>query len=107
MPNPFLSTMWGNGSRDPFGSAQGFMGKFRNFMQNPAQTMTQNKLNLPDGWMQNPNGAIQQLMNDGRMTQEQYNALSQMAGRIQQMPQWQQMMGNGQQNSQGNSNGAR
>lgn len=85
--------------RDPFGSMQGFMGQFRGFMQNPMQYIMQKRLNLPQGInpMQNPQAAIQQLLNSGQMTQTQYNQLQQMAGQIQQNPQFaqfaQQMMG--------------
>lgn len=78
--------------RDPFGSMQGFMGQFQNFMGNPMQYMMQKKLNLPQGInpMQNPQAAIQHLMNNGMMSQQQYNQLQQMAGQIQQNPQFEQ-----------------
>lgn len=82
---------------DPFGSMQGFMGKFQGFMQNPAQFLMQNKLNLPQNInpMQNPNEAIQYLMNNGQLNQQQYNQLQQMAQQIQQNPQFQQFMNGG------------
>lgn len=94
---------------DPFGSMQNFMGQFQNFARNPLQFMASRKLNLPQNWMQNPQGAIQQLMNNGQMSQSQYNQLQQMASQIMNQPQWQQMMGgqNGQQNGQGNSSSTR
>lgn len=82
MPNPMM--------RDPFGSLQGFMGQFQGFMRNPMQYMVQRKLNLPNDWMQNPQGAIQQLMNEGKLSQQDYNQLQSYASRIQQMPQFQQ-----------------
>lgn len=75
---------------DPFGSMQGFMGQFQNFLRNPMQTMMQRRLNLPQNWMQDPRGAVQSLMNSGQLSQEQFNQLQQMAGRIQQMPQFRQ-----------------
>lgn len=78
---------------DPFGSMQGFMSQFNGFLQNPMQFMVQKKLNLPQNWMQNPQGAIQQLMNSGAMSQSQYNQLRQMAGQIMNNPQFSQMMG--------------
>lgn len=84
--------------KDPFGSMQNMMGQFRGFMQNPMQYMMQNKLNLPQNInpMQNPQAAIQYLMNNGQMTQQQYNQLQQMAQQIQQNPQFmQQFMGGG------------
>jgi hypothetical protein len=43
---------------DPFGSLKNMMGKFRGFMQNPAQFMLQNKLNIPQQYMNNPNDAL-------------------------------------------------
>lgn len=84
---------------DPFGSMQGFMNQFRSMMQNPMQYMIQKKLNLPQNWMQNPQAAVQQLMNSGAMSQDQFNQLQQMATRIQQDPMFSQMMG-GQQGQQ-------
>lgn len=88
---------------DPFGSMQGFMNQFRGFMQNPMQMMMQKKLNLPANWMQDPRGAVQQLMNSGAMSQSQFNQLQQISGQIMQMPQFQQFTqqmqgGQGQQN---------
>lgn len=80
--------------RDPFGSMQGFLGQFRGFMQNPMQFMMQKKLNLPQNMnpMQNPQAAIQHLMNNGQLTQEQYNQVQQVARQIQNNPQFQQFM---------------
>lgn len=75
---------------DPFGSTQGFMNQFRSFMQNPMQMMMQKKLNLPANWMQDPRGAVQQLMNSGAMSQQQFNALQQAAGQIMNQPQFRQ-----------------
>lgn len=84
--------------KDPFGSMQGFFGQLQGFMQNPMQFLMQNKLNLPNNInpMQDPQGAIQYLMNNGMMSQEQYNQLQQMAKQIQNNPQFQQMMNGGQ-----------
>ena len=84
---------------DPFGSLQNFMGQFRGFMNNPMQFMASRKMNLPQNWMQDPNGAIQSLMNSGAMSQSQYNQLNQMARSLMQQPQFQQMTGG--QNSNG------
>ena len=75
---------------DPFGSMQGFIGQFGGFIRNPVQFMLQRKLNLPGNInpMQNPEQAIQYLMNNGQMTQEQYNQLQQTAMRIRSNPQF-------------------
>ena len=78
---------------DPFGSLQNFIGQFRGFMNNPMQFMASRKMNLPQNWMQDPNGAIQSLMNSGQLSQQQYNRLNQMAGQIMNQPQFQQWMG--------------
>lgn len=82
---------------DPFGSFSGMMGQMRNFMANPMQYMMQRRLNLPGNInpMQNPNAAIQYLMNNGQMSQQQYNQLQQMAQAVQQNPQFQQFMQGG------------
>lgn len=84
-----------NMPHDPFGSMQGFMGQFQGFMQNPMQYMMSKKLNLPENInpMQDPQGAIQYLMNNGQMNQQMYNQLQQMAGQIKQNPQFMQMFG--------------
>lgn len=76
---------------DPFGSMQGFVGQFQNFMNNPGQMMQQ-KLNLTQDALSDPNKAIQQLMDSGRMSQAQYNCLSQMANRIQNNPAFRNLM---------------
>lgn len=85
--------------KDPFGSMQGFMSQFQGMMQDPMQYFMQKKLNLPQNInpMQNPQAAIQHLMNNGQMSQQQYNQLQQMAGQLMQQPQFQQFMGQGQQ----------
>ena len=61
------------GIPDPFGSMQAMMGQLRQFMGNPMQFMTRNRLNLPGNIdvMRDPNAAIQHLMNNGQMTQQQ------------------------------------
>lgn len=75
---------------DPFGSMQGFIGQFQGFMRNPMQFLLQKRLNLPQNInpMQNPNQAIQYLMNNRVMSQEQYNQLQQLASQIQNNPQF-------------------
>lgn len=75
---------------DPFGSMQGFIGQFQGFMRNPMQFLLQRRLNLPQyiNPMQNPGQAIQYLMNNRVMSQEQYNQLQQMASQIQNNPQF-------------------
>ena len=67
-----------------------FFKSFRGFMGNPMQMMS--GMNIPKNMMNNPNEVIQYLMNSGRMNQSQYNQLKQMAGQIQNNPQFQQSM---------------
>lgn len=55
------------------------MGQFRAFQQNPMAFLAQRRLNIPPNLMNDPNAAIQHLLNSGQMTQEQYNQLRQMA----------------------------
>lgn len=77
---------------DPFGSIQGMLGQFRGFMQNPMQFMIQRKLNIPQEYMNDPNEAIQYLMNSGKLTQEQYNWAVQQAKQIENNPQFAQFL---------------
>lgn len=80
---------------DPFGSMQAMMQQFQSFMGNPMQFMMRNKLNLPGNInpMQDPNAAIQHLMNNGQMSQQQYNVLQQASKQIMNNPQFMQMIG--------------
>ena len=74
-------------TRDPFGSMGGFLNQFSQFMRNPMQMISQRIPGIPQG-MNDPNQIIQSLMNSGRMSQEQYNQLSQVARQIQNNPQF-------------------
>ena len=53
--------------------------QFRTFMQNPMQYMIQRRMNIPQQYMNDPRGAVQYLIQNGQMTNEQFNYLSQMA----------------------------
>lgn len=63
------------------------MQAFMKFAQNPAQALGVS----PDA-LKNPGQIIQQLMNNGRITQEQYNQAAAQARQLQQNPQFMQMM---------------
>lgn len=78
---------------DPFGSMQNFMGQFRQFANNPMQFMTQRKLNIPQQYQNNPQEAIQYLMNNGSVTQEQYNWANRQAQMIQNSPMFKRFVG--------------
>lgn len=81
---------------DPFGSMGNMVNQFRSFMANPMQMLSQRLPGIPQG-MNDPNQIIQQLMNSGRMSQEQYNFYNQMAQQISGNSQFNQMMCGGNQ----------
>lgn len=61
---------------------KGFMAKFNAFKQNPMQFLMQNNLNIPQQFANDPQGAVQHMLNSGQMSQEQLNRLTQMAQRM-------------------------
>ena len=83
--------------RDPFGSMQVMMQQFQQFRQNPMQFMMQRNMNIPQQFQNDPQGAIQYLMNSGRITQDQYNTANRMARQIQNNPMFRQLMNGGNQ----------
>lgn len=54
---------------------KGTMGQFNSFMQNPLQYLAQRKINIPQEYMNDPHGAVEYLLNNGQMSQEQLNSL--------------------------------
>lgn len=52
------------------------------------------QLNIPAEFQNNPDGAIQYLMNTGRITQAQYNQARSMAVNMQNNPMFQNLMNN-------------
>ena len=76
---------------DPFGSMGGFLNQFKGFVQNPVQFLLQRRLNISQEALNNPQAAVQQLMNSGQMSQTQFNQLRQMASQIANNPQFVQM----------------
>lgn len=62
---------------------------FQNFQQNPGAFLS--RLNIPAQYQGNPSGAIQYLMDSGRITQQQYNQAKQMAGQLQNNPMFAQL----------------
>lgn len=76
---------------DPFGSMNNMLGQFRGFMSNPVQFLVQNKLNIPQQYMNDPNQTIQYLMNTGQLSQSQYDWAVKEAQKIQSNPQFMQM----------------
>ena len=92
--NPLLNGVKNSGVPDPFGSMQNMMSQFQAFRTNPMQYMLQRRLNIPQALMNNPQAAIQYLLNSGAMNQQQLQALQQMARQIQANPQFSQTFGN-------------
>lgn len=59
-----------------------FIAMFQQFMDNPAQMMQRSGLNIPQNIANDPNAIIQHLLSSGRMSQQQYNQLQQMANNL-------------------------
>lgn len=78
---------------DPFGSIQNMIGQFQGFMQNPLQFMASKRLNIPANMMNDPNQAIQYMLNNGMISQSQYDWAVRQANQIQKMPQFKQFFG--------------
>ena len=57
----------------------GMMNQFNSFMQNPFQYLTQKRINIPQQFMNDPHGAVNYLLQNGQMSQEQLNSLMQRA----------------------------
>lgn len=77
---------------DPFGSMNNMLGQFRGFMSNPVQFLVQNKLNIPQQYINDPNRTIQYLMNTGQLSQQQYDWAVKEAQKIQSNPQFMQFI---------------
>lgn len=58
------------------------MNQFNSFMQNPMQFLMQRKINIPQQFANDPHGAVQYMLNNGQMSQEQLNKLTQMAQKM-------------------------
>lgn len=68
------------------------LNEFQSFMSNPIQFMAQRKLDIPQQYLNDPNGAIQYLMNSGRITQDQYNRAVNMSNQLQKDPNFMKML---------------
>lgn len=68
------------------------LNEFQSFMSNPIQFMAQRKLNIPQQYLNDPNGAIQYLMNSGKITQDQYNKAVNMSNQLQKDPNFMKML---------------
>lgn len=55
------------------------MTQFNQFKSNPMSFLLQRNVNIPQQYQNNPEEAVKYLMNNGMMSQEQYNQLNQIA----------------------------
>ena len=62
---------------------------YTQFKQNPSQFLSQ--INVPNEYMNDPQGAIQYLMNSGKITQEQYNFANNQLKELQNNPLFKQL----------------
>ena len=63
-------------------SSNNVMGMFNQFRQNPMQFLIQRHRNIPQEYQNNPKEAVQYLMNNGQLSQDNFNKLSQMASNM-------------------------
>ncbi len=61
-------------------------GQLSGLLQNPMQFLMSR--GFPQGVLNNPQQAVQDLLNSGKMTQQQFNDLQETARQIQNMPQF-------------------
>lgn len=62
---------------------------YSQLVQNPNQFLQQ--LNIPGEYANNPQGAIQYLMNNGKITQDQFNAANNQLKQLQNNPMFSQL----------------
>jgi hypothetical protein len=55
------------------------MNRFSEFMKNPIDALSQSNLNVPPEYQNNPKGAVDYLVQTGRIPQAQYNKVMRMA----------------------------
>lgn len=58
------------------------MNQFQMFKQNPMQFLLNKNINIPQNLQNDPKGAVQYLLNNGQMSQEQFNRLNAMASQL-------------------------
>ena len=52
-----------------------FQSQFNTFMKNPMQFLMQRSINIPQEFANNPQGAVQHLLNNGQMKQTDLNKM--------------------------------
>ena len=56
--------------------------QFNSFMQNPMKFLANRNMNIPEQYANNPQAAVQYLLNSGRITQQQLNSVIQKAQQL-------------------------
>lgn len=76
---------------NPIVNFQQFMSEFQKLAANPRQYVMKH-YGIPENIASDPNAILQNLMNSGKISQNQYNAARNMASQIQSNPMFDQMM---------------
>lgn len=58
------------------------MNQFNLFKQNPVQFLAGKGLNIPSQYQNDPRGMVQNLLNSGKMSQDQFNKIKNMANQM-------------------------
>jgi len=58
------------------------MSQLDSFKQNPMQFLVNHKINIPQQFANDPHGAVQYMLNNGQMSQQQLNSLTRLAQRM-------------------------
>lgn len=56
--------------------------QFQSFKTNPMGFLAQRNLNIPQQYINDPEGAVHYLLNNGQMSQDTFNQISQIASRL-------------------------
>ena len=75
---------------DPWGSFQNFMNGFKQMASNPAQYVM-SRYGISQDIANNPDAIIQRMMQEGKITQDQYNQARQAASQIRNNPMFNQL----------------
>ena len=58
------------------------MSQLNSFKQNPMQFLVNHKINIPQQFANDPHGAVQYMLNNGQMSQQQLNSLTRLAQKM-------------------------
>ena len=80
MPNSLFREL--NGGTPVPQMNQNPMAMFQQFRQNPLQFLLSRRINIPQQYMNDPKSAVEYLIRNGQMSQDQFNRLVQMANQM-------------------------